>query len=94
MCPNNLGRQTFKTGVFDAVAHFNIRNLAALRIFKSLGIEPGTYTRLGWSALNKDRVENARRHNKATFKLRLQIICDNRKQKAEYCPKYCPGIAK
>ena len=77
-----VGRQTFETGVFDAVAHFNIGNLATLRIFKSLGIEPGSYTRLGCSALNKDRVENARRHNKATYKLRRQIIRGNRKRKA------------
>ena len=74
--------QTFETGVFDAVAHFNIGNLAILRIFISLGVEPGTYTRLGCSALNKDRVPNARRHNKATYKLRRQIIRGNRKRKA------------
>ena len=65
-----VGRQTFETGVLDAVAHFNIGNLATLKIFKSLGIEPGSYTRLGCSALNKDRVEKGRRHNKATYKLR------------------------
>ena len=69
-----VGRQTFETSVFDAVAHFNVGNLATLRILKSLGIEPGSYTRLGFSALNKDRVENARHHNKATLKLRRRII--------------------
>ena len=94
-----VGRQTFETSVFDAVAHFNIGNLATMRIFKSLGIEPGSYTRLGCSALNKDRVENARRHNKATYKLRQQIICGNRKQKADEIEgvegkHYSPGIAK
>ena len=94
-----VGRQTFETGVFNAVAHFNIGNLATLRIFKSLGIEPGTYTRLGCSAVNKDRVENARPHNKATFKLRRRIICGNPKQKADEIEGvegklYCPGIAK
>ena len=94
-----VGQQTFETGVFDAVAHFNIGNLATLRIFKSLGIEPGIYTRLGCSASNKDRVENARCHNKATYKLRQQIICGNRKQKADEIEgvegkHYSPGIAK
>ena len=94
-----VGRQTFETGVFNAVAHFNIGNLATLRIFKSLGIEPGIYTRLGCSASNKDRVENARCHNKATYKLRQQIICGNRKQKADEIEGvegklYCPGIAR
>ena len=77
-----VGQQTFETGVFDAVAHFNIGNLAILRIFKSFGIEPGAYTSLGCSALNKDSVENARRHNKATYKLRRKIIRGNRKRKA------------
>ena len=77
-----VGQQTFETGVFDAVAHFNIGNLAILRIFKSFGIEPGAYIRLGCSALNKDSVENARRHNKATYKLRRKIIRGNRKRKA------------
>ena len=94
-----VGQQTFETGVFDAVAHFNIGNLATLKIFKSLGIEPGSYTRLGCSALNKDRVENARRHNKATYKLRRRVIRGNRKRKADEIEGaegklYCPGIAK
>ena len=70
-----------------------------MRIFKSLGIEPGSYTRLGCSALNKDRVENARRHNKATYKLRRRVIRGNRKRKADEIEGaegklYCPGIAK
>ena len=94
-----VGWQTFAINIFDAVAHFNIGNLATLRIFKSLGIEPGIYTRLGCSASNKDRVENARCHNKATYKLRQQIICGNRKQKADEIEGvegklYCPGIAR
>ena len=95
----HVGRQTFETGVFDALAHFNIGNLATMRIFKSLGIKRGTYTRLGCSALNKDRVENVRRHNKATYKLRRQINRGNRKRKADEIEGvegklYCPGIAK
>ena len=94
-----VGQQTFETGVFDAVSHFNIGNLATLRIFKSLGIEPGTYTRLGCSALKKDRVENTRRHNKATFKLRQGKIRGNQKRKADEIEGvegklYYPGIAK
>ena len=77
-----VGRRTFDTSVFDAVAHFNIRNPGTLGIFRSLRIEPGTYTRLGCSALNKDKVENAIRHKKATFKLR-QVIRGNQKRKAD-----------
>ena len=94
-----VGRQTFKTGVYDAVPQFNIGNLSTLRIFKSLGIEPRTYTRPGCSALNKNSVENARCHNKTTFKLRRWIIRGKRKRKAEEIDGvkgklYCPDIAK
>ena len=49
--------------------------------------------------LNKDRFKNARRHNKANFKLRRGIIRRNRKRKANEIERverkrYCPGIAK
>ena len=91
--------QTFEISVYDAVQHFNKEKLATSRIFKSLGMDPRTYTRLGCSALNKDRVENARRHNKINFKLRRQIIRSNHKRKADEIEGvegkfYCPGIAK
>ena len=33
-----VGHQTFEIGVYDAVAHFSIGNLATLRKFKFLGI--------------------------------------------------------
>ena len=49
-------RETFETGAYNAVAHFNIGDLVSLRRSKSLGTDPGTYTRLVCSALNKDRV--------------------------------------
>ena len=51
-----VGRKTFETHAYDAVAHFNIGKLATLRRSKSLWTDRGTYTRLGYSALNKDRV--------------------------------------
>ena len=37
-----------------------------------------TYSRLGCSVLNKDRVENTRCHDKATYKLRRRIIRHNK----------------
>ena len=52
-----VGRQTFETCLYDAVAHFNIGNLATLRIFKFIGIR--TFTRLSCSYLNNDSVENS-----------------------------------
>ena len=68
-----------------------------MRIFKPLGTEPITYTRLGYSALNKNRVENVRRHHKTDFKLRWRIIRSNRKRKADEIEGvkrklYCFGI--
>ena len=74
-----VGRHTFETGLYNAAAHFNIGKLAILRIFKSLAIEPGTYSRLGCSALNETGVENAKCQNKTTFKLRQGILSGNRK---------------
>ena len=72
-------RHTFATGLYDAVAHCNIGNLATFRKFKSLGIESGTSTILGYSALNKNKDENAKCHNKTTFKSRQQVLSRNRK---------------
>ena len=74
-----LLRDTFATGVYDAVAHCNIGNLATFRKFKSLGIESGTSTILGYSALNKNKDENAKCHDKTTFKSRQQVLSRNRK---------------
>ena len=51
--------------------------------YRSLGIEPGSYTRLDCSVLNKDRVENVRHHNKTTSKLRQRIIRGNGWRKAD-----------
>lgn len=67
-------RHAFETGVYHGVVYFNIRNLATLRIFKSLLIEPGTYTRLCYSALNKNRIKNAKCHNKPIFKSRQRVL--------------------
>jgi len=36
-----VGRQTFETGVYDDESYFNIDNLATLKVFELLGIEPG-----------------------------------------------------
>lgn len=72
-------RHTFGTGVYDAVAHCNIGNLATLRKFKSLGIESRTSTILGYSALNKNRDKSAKCHNKTTFKSRQQVLSRNQK---------------
>ena len=93
----DVGQKMFETSAYDAVQHFSIGNLATLRIFKPLGIEPITYTRLGYSALNKNRVENVRCHNKTNFKLRWRIIRSNRKRKADEIERvkrklYCFGI--
>ena len=38
---------TFELAVYDAVAHFNIGNLATLLIFDKVNIERGYYTTLG-----------------------------------------------
>jgi len=94
-----VGRQTFETGVYDAVAHFNIGNLATLKVLELLGFEPGTYTKLGCSSLNQDRVTNAKRHTTDNFIFRRRIIRGNRKRKADdhegaEGKLYCSGIAK
>ena len=96
---NFVGFVPLETAVYDAVAHFNIGNLATLKVFEFLGIEPGTYTKLGCSNLNQDRVKNAKCHTTPGFILRRRLIRGNRKRKADdhegsEGKLYCPGIAK
>lgn len=58
-----VGRRVFEIGVNDAASHFNIGNIATIRTYKHLGMEPGTYTKLGCSLLNVSRVKNSIRHH-------------------------------
>ena len=47
---------TLELAVYDAVAHFNIGNLATLHIFDKVNIERGYYTTLGCITENNCRI--------------------------------------
>jgi len=43
----------------DAIAHFNIGNLATIKIFMKLDMKPGAYRQVGLSLENVNRVKNS-----------------------------------
>jgi hypothetical protein len=90
--------RTFEIGVYDAVSHFNIGNLATLLTFDELGIERGYFTEKGCSENNEGRINNMRRKSSETFKLRRRKLRGLRKSKSDNNKKsegklYGSGIA-
>ena len=65
---------TFELAVYDAVAHFNIGNLATLLIFDKINIERGYYTTLGCITENNCRIQNAKRQSSDSAKTRRRYL--------------------
>jgi len=78
-----VGLQQFKTGVCDAIAHFNMGNIATINIYRELGIEPGEYTTAGCSDGNGERVKNAARLSTEKRKTNRKILRGKRKNKGD-----------
>ena len=54
-----VNASTFEFGVYDAVAHFNLGNVATLNISDELGMERGFYMTSGCRKENVNRIRNS-----------------------------------
>ena len=73
--------------VLDAVAHFNIGNLATLLTFDKLGIKRGYYTTKGCLDDDKIRIDNSKRKSLDSAKIRRRILRGVRKNKGDKTKK-------
>ena len=71
----------FATAIFDATAHFNIGNLAALMIYDKLDIERGYYPTKGCIDDNCVRINNARRKSSDEYQGSRKFIRGEKKRK-------------
>lgn len=78
-----VGFRQFEIGVCDAVAHFNIGNLATIQIMEKLGMDSGYYTVSGCSVGNTMRVSNAVRMSTEKRKLRRRLNRGIKKSKGD-----------
>ena len=68
-----VNASTFEFGVFDAVSHFNLGNVATLT-FDEMGIDQGFYTKRGCYIENKSRFDNSVRKSSSEYKQRRKIL--------------------
>ena len=73
----------FEIGAYDAVAHFNVGNVATLLIYDNVNIERGYYTVNGCSTDNQYRLKNAYRQSSETQRSRRRIIRGKKKAKGD-----------
>ena len=69
-----VNASTFEFGVFDAVSHFNLGNIATLNTFDEMGIDQGFYTIRGCYVENKNRVDNSVRKSSSEYKQRRKMF--------------------
>ena len=79
--------KVFELALFDAVAHFNIGNLATLLIFDKVGLERGYYTTKGCLDDNKTRIENAKKKSMESVQIRRRILRGARKNMSDKTKK-------
>lgn len=68
-----MALSTFKFGVYDAVAYFNIRTKASVLIFEQLEMIPGKYMTKGSDTRNRKRLYVASEKSSETTKKRLKL---------------------
>ena len=87
---------TFQLGVYNAAARFNVGNIASLQVYDEIGIERGSYTILGWSENNNERINNSLRKSSELYKSRrrqLRGLCKRKgdKDQSRGGVTYCAG---
>ena len=75
--------QTFKFGVFDSVAHFNVGTKAAVLLFEKMGMIPGRYMTKGCDTRNRKRLFNASYKDGETTKKRRKVLRGQSKKKTD-----------
>ncbi|XP_065641660.1 uncharacterized protein LOC136073639 [Hydra vulgaris] len=84
---NRVPKDTFvklvqlEIAAYDAVAHFNIGNLATLKIYDKMQMERGSYTELGCKDKNRSRLKNASRKNGEKYRMRRKFLRGVKKSK-------------
>ena len=78
-----VNASTFEFGVYDAVAHFNLGNMATLNISDELGMEKGFYTTSGCQKENVTRIRNSVRKGSDLYIKRRQLLRGQRKRKGD-----------
>ena len=73
---------TFEIDVYDAVAHFNVGNLASLLIYDAVGVERGYWTVHGCIADDNYRLSNSRRQSSDIVKSHRRFLRGQRKVKS------------
>jgi hypothetical protein len=74
---------TFKFGVYDAVAHFNIGTKASVLIFEQLGMLPGKYMIKGSDTRNRKRLYVASEKSSEPTKKRRKLLRGQKKRKSD-----------
>ena len=73
---------TFEIGMYDAVAHFNVGNLASLLIYDAVGVERGYCTVHRCIADDNYRLSNSRRQSSDIVKNHRRFLRGQRKVKS------------
>ena len=69
--------------MYDAVAYFNIGNLATLLIFDKVNIERGCYTTLGCITDNNCRMHNVKRQSSDSAKTQRCYLREQKKARSD-----------
>ena len=73
---------TFEIGVYGAVAHFNVGNLASLLVYDAVGVERGYWTVPRCIADDNYRLSNSRRQSSDIVKRHRRFLRSQRKVKS------------
>ena len=76
-----VGAEVLNFGAYDAVAHFNIGNKAAMNILSQLGLVPGQYFEQNMLKADKQRVKKAEQRNTPAIRKRRKILRGQKKKK-------------
>jgi hypothetical protein len=76
-----VGAEVLNFGAYDAVAHSNIGNKAAVNILSQLGLVPGQYFEQNMLKANKQQVKKAEHRNTPAIRKRRKILYGQKKKK-------------
>ena len=78
-----VGREILETGLYDAVAYFNIGSSAILKLFDALGFPAGKFTETGCRQMDHGRVLMAQRKRQCDTKKIRKVLRGLRKRKSD-----------
>ena len=75
-----VGANSFKLGVYDAVAHFNIGGDATIKVLEALDMKPGALSCVGASRADYRRVSKANYKDKESTKTCQRVLGSKNKK--------------